>query len=195
MLTSGLFMSLDGRVDADDQWQYPYFDEEFGEVVRAGGERAGAVLLGRTSYEGYDRLRQEHPESPALELLNRVPKYVVSTTLEHPGWEDTHVVNADVPARIRTLVHTVEQGERPDVLLLGSPSLVRFTLEYGLLDRLKLLILPIVVGSGPRLFTDLQDPIGLAVEGASTLRSGIIHVDYTRSTGAGHTDADHSLAP
>jgi len=195
MLTSGLFMSLDGRVDADDQWQYRYFDEEFGEVVREGSERVGAVLVGRTSFEGYDRLRQEHPESPALELLNRVPKYVVSTTLERPQWEHTHVVNADVPARIRTLVDTVQRGPNPDVLLLGSPSLVRFTLEHALLDRLKLLILPIIVGTGPRLFADLQDPIGLAVESASTLRSGIIHVVYTRPATVEHTDADHSHAP
>lgn len=174
MLTSGLFISLDGRVDADDTWQYPYFEEELYRAITAGNDSVEALLVGRHSFEGYDRLRSEHPDSPALPLLNSVPKHVVSTTLRDPEWPDTHVIDRDVASRIAEL-----KADR-QVLLLGSPSIVRFTLEHGLLDEMRILILPIVVGRGPRLFADLEAPIGLAISSLTTLGSGVINVVYRR---------------
>lgn len=182
-LVTGLFMSLDGIVDADDEWQYPYFDEEFFKVIEAGMERAGAALIGRRSFEGYETLRVEHPESPMVAFLDGIPKYVVSTTLKSVGWPNTTVLRDNVHEQI------VELKRQPgaDIVVLGSPTLVRWLLRHGLLDELSFSVFPIVVGSGVRLFQDMEMPggrVGLELAGARTLASGVLDVTYTpASTG------------
>lgn len=72
-IVTGLFTSLDGIVDADDDWQFPYFDEELFAAITAGWHSASTLLLGRRSYEGYERLRVEHPDSPMLAFLDATP--------------------------------------------------------------------------------------------------------------------------
>lgn len=170
-IVTGLFMSLDGVVDADGDWQFPYFDDEMASEIDPGDSDTGGVLMGRRSYEGYDRLRSEHPESPVVAFLDSTPKHVVSTTLSTLDWAGAHVVGGDVESEIQRL------KEQPggDLLLLGSPSLARWLLLRGLLDELHVLVLPIIVGAGVRLFEDMANQqIPLRLTESRALRSGVL---------------------
>lgn len=176
-LVTGLFMSLDGIVEADQDWQFAYFDDDLFAGIAAGWARAGAVLMGRRSFVGYDRLRHDHPDSPAVQFLNSVPKYVASTTLTEVGWSGTAVLGGDLEAKL-TQIRT-EPGK--EVLVLGSPTLVRWLLAHKLLDALTFAVLPIIVGSGVRLFEDMALPsghMGMHLNAARPLASGALELSY-----------------
>lgn len=179
-IVTGLFMSLDGVVDADSDWQYPYFDEELFELIGAGWARAGAALMGRRSFEGYDALRSEHPDSPMVAFLERVHRYVVSTTPAQTDWSGTTVLHGDVHEQLSRL----KQEPGKDILVPGSPTLVRGLLGQGLLDELNVIILPVIVGSGVRLFPDSSTGdsptrVGLDLVSSRALRSGALEMRYT----------------
>lgn len=178
-----LFMSLDGVVEADDDWQFAYFDEELFEWITAGWDRADAVLMGRHSFEGYDALRSEHPDSPMVAFLARVHRYVVSTTLAETSWYGSTILNGDVQKQISQL----KQQPGKDILVPGSPTLVRWLLSHGLLDELNVVILPIIVGSGARLFPDSSNGdslarVGLDLVNSKVSRSGVLELTYTPAT-------------
>jgi dihydrofolate reductase len=133
--------------------------------------------MGRRSFEGYDALRAEHPDSPMVAFLDQSTKYVVSTTLKSVEWRNSVLLGADLREQIARL--RAEPGK--DILVLGSPTLVRWLLRNGLLDELNITVLPIIVGSGVRLFEDMDMPAGhvkLALEGTKTLASGVLEVRY-----------------
>jgi dihydrofolate reductase len=177
-LVNGLFMSLDGIVEADNDWQFAYFDDELFAGITAGWARAGAVLMGRRSFAGYDRLRHEHPDSPAVHFLDSVPKYVASNTLTEVEWPGTTVLGDELEGELDRL--RTEPGK--DILVLGSPTLVRWLLAQKLLDALTLTVLPIIVGSGVRLFEDMKLPTGplaMRLDLAHPLASGALELRYT----------------
>lgn len=177
-LVTGLFMSLDGIVEADGDWQFTYFDDELFAAITAGWARAGAVLMGRNSFAGYDRLRHEHPDSPAVQFLDSVPKYVASTTLTDVGWSGTTILGVELEAELARL--RSEPGK--DILVLGSPTLVRWLLAHRLLDALTFTVLPVIVGSGVRLFKDMELPagqLGMRLDAAQPLASGALELRYT----------------
>ncbi len=97
-IRTGLFTSLDGIVEADDDWQFAYFGEELMSEIFDGFRGADDLLMGRVSYEGYARLRTEHPDSPVLPFLDSRPKHVVSTTLADRDldWAGATVLGGDV---------------------------------------------------------------------------------------------------
>lgn len=174
-IVTGIFTSLDGVVDADDDWQYAYFDEELFAGIMTGWNAAGTLLLGRRSYEGYERLRVEHPDSPMRPFLESTPTYVVSSTLDGSQRGGVTVIDGS-PERIEQL--RVEATG--NVLVLGSPTLVRWLLARGLLDELNVTVLPIVVGYGPRLFDDMPTTrLPLRFAGSNALRSGALELRYT----------------
>lgn len=112
-------MSFDRIVEAEDDWQFAYFDDELFADIAAGWSRAGAVLMGRRSYAGYDRLRHEHPGSPAVEFLDSVPKYVASTTLTTVGWPRTTVLGTHLTSELaRGALKLTYTGTRGN----GSPA-------------------------------------------------------------------------
>jgi len=174
---TGLFTSLDGIADADDDWQFSYCDEQLMREILGGFDGADDLLMGRVSYEGYARLRTEHPDSPVLPLLDARPKHVVSTTLadEDLDWKGATIIGGDVAAGIDAL----KRSPGGDILLLGSPTLVRWLLSHGLLDELALLVFPVVVGSGPRLFEDMPvERVGLRLTDSRALESGTLSLRY-----------------
>lgn len=142
--------------------------------------RVDAVLMGRRSYEGYAALRTEHPESPMVDFLDRVDRHVASTSLTKTDWPGTEVLTGDVQAAITRL----KQRAGKDILVAGSPSLVRWLLSRALLDELSVSILPVLVGTGTRLFPDssaagASERTGLSLANVKALGSGVIQVSYT----------------
>ena len=177
-LWAGLFMSLDGVVESPNRWVSPYFSEEVGQAVSEGSEAADAMLLGRRTYEewaGYwpGKTAEDDPYAP---FINDVHKYVVSTTLDTLAWGPSTLISGDVAERVRELK---EQPGR-EIGISGSITLIGSLLAMGLLDELRLLVFPVMVGSGKRLFeSDEQVPLRLA--GTETFQTGVLSLTYERA--------------
>lgn len=175
-IVTNIFSSLDGIVDADGDWQFPYFDEELFGWVGAAWERASAVLVGRRSFDGYEQLRTDHPGSPALAFLDATPTYVVSRQMAQPPRAGVEVINDDAERRVRAL----REASSGDILLMGSAGLMRWLLERGLIDELNIMILPIVVGTGTRLLAgNTEIKTAMHLQRSRTLRSGAVELLYT----------------
>lgn len=173
---AGLFISLDGVVEAPETWHFPYFTDEMGEVVGAQMQRSGTMLLGRRTYEGFVEFwpNQDPETEPAAAHMNETPKIVVSNTLTSADWQNTTLVGGDVPAELARL------KERPgqDIGITGSVTLVRSLLEHGLLDELSLLVHPIVVGKGMRLFEGESAQVPLRLLSSRTFDNGVLYLTY-----------------
>src|SRR4029079_4670982 len=103
-ISANFFISLDGVVEAPDQWHFPYFNDQMGEAIGKGSERSEAFLMGRVVYDGWSEYwPQQGDDVPFAPFINRVPKYVVSNTLQDPTWNNTTVISGDVAGQLRDL--------------------------------------------------------------------------------------------
>ena len=192
-LTSTLFLSVDGvyqgpggptedTSDGFDRggWLVPHFDEATGEFMNGVFENVDAFLLGRRTYDIFAAAwpNATDPNDPVATKLNTLPKFVVSTTLENPGWANTTVIAGDVAEAVRGL----KARDGGELQVHGSGQLVRFLLENDLLDRLNLLVFPVIVGAGRRLFPQEGLATGLALDEARTTPSGVT-ISVYRPTG------------
>ena len=171
----GVFQANGGRDEKLDPgmerggWARPLFDEEAMASVDAFYQRADAFLFGRRTYElfaGYWGVRSGDPISDAL---NTKPKYVASTTLTDPEWADTTVLSGDVAAAISEL----KSEEGGELQVHGSGALVRWLLENDLVDELTLLICPVIVGQGVKLFPESGPDLALELVDSQTYPKGI----------------------
>jgi dihydrofolate reductase len=174
-IVAGLAMSLDGVVESPNEWGMQYFNDEVMEVISAGVAQADAVLLGRRTYLEFAELwPNQGSEVPMADFLNNAPKYVVSTTLETLAWANSSLVTGDLAGELTKL----KQQPGKNILIPGSPMLVRSLLREGLLDELALNICPIVVGSGLRLFDETTDHVRLELVESRTYSTGVVGVGY-----------------
>jgi dihydrofolate reductase len=176
------FLSLDGVMESPDQWHFPYFNDEMGQAVGEGFETSDALLMGRVLYEEWVTFwpQQDPEENPVAATMNNVSKYVVSTTLEGPlEWNNATLIGDNVAEEISEL----KRQPGKDIVISGSGALVRSLLEYGLLDELKLMIHPIVVGSGKRLFEDGEKQTALELVESKTFSTGVVYVTYKPADG------------
>jgi len=177
-LYSSTFMSLDGVMEAPDRWHFAYYSDAMGQELRAQLESAGAMLLGRVTYEEFATYWPQQPSgTPFADLNNTIRKYVVSTTLEAANWNNTTLINRNIPEAIREL----KQQPGADLHITGSATLVRSLLEQGLLDELRIQLSPIIVGSGKRLFGDGAASMGLQLAESKTLPYGVLALVYRPS--------------
>jgi len=173
-IVSNFFISLDGVVESPEKWHFPYFDDAMGAIIGAGMETATAFLMGRTLYDEWSSYWPEQsPDEPFSEFINTLPKYVLSATLTDPTWHHTTVVSDDVAAAVTRLKDTTDG----DIVMSGSATTVRWLLANGLLDELNLLVHPIAVGSGQRLFED-PTTYPLHLLSSATLGTGVLHLRY-----------------
>jgi len=173
-IVSNFFISLDGVVESPEHWHFQYFDDAMGAVVSAGMETTGAFLMGRKLYDEWSSYWPEQgPEAPFSEFINNIPKYVLSTTLRDPQWQNTTVLSGDV-AELQSIKDSTEKN----LAMSGSATTVRWLLANGLLDELALLVHPIVVGKGQRLFEDTSTH-ALRLIHSETLDTGVLHLRYT----------------
>jgi dihydrofolate reductase len=145
-LTTTCFITLDNVVQDPHLWSGDYQSEDTGVLNDSVLREADAMVLGKTTYEGFAAAWPSRSGDPFSDKFNSMPKYVVSTTLETAGWNNSTILSEDPFARIREL--KAEQN----LLTWGSPSLVQGMLNEGLVDELVLLYSPIVLGEGKRLF-------------------------------------------
>jgi dihydrofolate reductase len=171
------FLSLDGVMESPDKWHFPYFNEEMGQAIGEGFAAADAMLMGRVNYEEWAVFwpGQDPQENPMAAQMNAMQKYVVSTTLEEPlGWQNSTLIGENAAEEIARL----KQEKGGDIVISGSGALVRSLLQYGLLDELKLMIHPVVVGDGKRLFEDFGEQKALELVESKTFETGVLYLTY-----------------
>ncbi len=173
-IVSNFFIALDGVVESPDQWHFPYFDDEMGAAIGRGMETATAFLMGRRLYEEWaEYWPQQGDDVPFASFINTIPKYVVSNTLTEATWNATTIVSGDVAGELRK----IKEATDGDIAMSGSATLVRWLLANGLLDELNLLVHPIAVGHGQRLFEDTPtQPLRLVR--SKTFSTGVLHTVY-----------------
>jgi dihydrofolate reductase len=168
------FMSLDGVIDAPT-WTFEYgFTPEMEETVGAVTGRCRGILLGRTTFEMFapawsSRTVEDDPGAP---FFNDTNKYVVSATLENPTWQNSEVIGAYDPDRIRRL-----KDEVGDLYVSGSGTLVRAMLADGLVGELHLLVYPVTRGPGPRLFPEDAAPSALSLAATKSYDNGVVYMN------------------
>ncbi|MEO3813726.1 dihydrofolate reductase family protein [Sphaerisporangium sp. B11E5] len=173
-IVANFFISLDGVVESPDKWHFPYWNDEMGTAVQAGMQSAVAMLMGRTLYEEWSAYWTTTDADPDIAAsFTAMPKYVLSSTLEKADWNNTTVISGDVAAELRELKERTDG----DIQMSGSATTVRWLLANDLLDELKLLVHPIVVGHGQRLFEDTPThPLKLVK--SETFETGVLNLTY-----------------
>ena len=174
-VTAGLFMSVDGVVEAPNEWQFA-FDDEMGAAMSRMLDQQDAVLLGRVTYAEWAGYWPTSTDEPFASWINRTPKYVASTTLDSVDeWSNSTLVKGS----IGDFVAGLRRQEGGTIGTAGSPTLVRSLLDLGLVDELTLLIHPVVAGGGRRkLFTDDAALTKLELIEAQPTSSGVIIASY-----------------
>jgi dihydrofolate reductase len=174
-ITASFFMSLDGVVDAPHEWHFPYMDEEAQAAAQAGVSDADTILLGRATYEEWASFWPgQGTDNPMAAFLNTTPKLVVSTTLDALEWDGSTLITGEVSAAL----DDVKQQPGKDIAIFGSGTLVRSLLLDGLIDELRLMIHPIVVGSGKHLFEGGGQPQGLELVDSQIFGTGVLSLTY-----------------
>jgi dihydrofolate reductase len=175
-IVSNFFMSLDGVVEAPDQWHMPYFNDEMGAAIGRGMETNRGFLMGRVLYEEWSAFWPAQGDDEFAGFINSAPKYVVSNSLQRADWNNTSVVSGDVAPRLRELKDSTDG----DLAVTGSATLVRSLLADGLVDELRLLVHPIVVGHGARLF-EAPTPQPLELVSHEVFSTGVLNLAYAPS--------------
>jgi dihydrofolate reductase len=169
-------VSLDGVMEKPEEWAFSYSNDEMEEANAAGMADSDAMLLGRVTYEGLAAFWPNQPGgTPMVDHINSVRKYVVSGTLQEPlEWQNSTLIKGDIAEEIAKL----KRQPGKDITIIGSGALVRSLLRDGLLDELGLMVHPIVLGSGKRLFEDGSDRKPLELVDSRTFGTGVLYLTY-----------------
>ena len=178
-IIAGLFISLDGVVEAPDQWHFPYFNDEMGAAVTATFGSADTMLFGRTTYDSFAGAwpeREEAGEEDAAfaKALGDVRKIVVSKQELEFTWRNSEQLQGDFVEAVTALKN--EPGA--NIGMSGSVSVVRQLLAAGLLDELHLLLHPIAVRKGMRLFDEGEDAVPIDLISSETFETGVLNLVY-----------------
>lgn len=188
-LVVGTFLSVDGVMqgpgapDEDTEggfelggWQVPLFDDEVGEAVGGWMAAMDALLLGRKTYEIFARFWPT-ADDPFAERLNTVQKYVASRTLRSAEWQNTTLLSSDAADAVREL----KAGDGGEIHVTGSGDLIQTLIANDLVDEFRLIIHPVLLGSGKRLFGNGTVPTGLELTESRTTSTGSVIQAYRRA--------------
>ena len=170
------FMTLDGVIEAPEKWQFPYMSDDVSEEIKAEVHNAEASLLGRKTYEIFAAswpLRTNN-EFGIADKLNSERKFVVSSTLEKVEWNNSTLIKGNVEEEVRKL----KQQPGGDIRVVGSAALVQSLMKADLIDEFQLMIHPVVVGRGKRLFNDVIGISNLKLVEAKTFSTGVVLLRY-----------------
>jgi dihydrofolate reductase len=191
-ITAGLFISLDGVVEAPDQWHFPYFNDEMGAAVDATFSAADTMLFGRKTYDSFagawpEREAAGGEDAPFAKALGDARKIVVSNQQLEFTWRNSEQLQGDLVEAVTVLKS--EPGDRT-IAMSGSVSVVRQLLAAGLLDELHLLVHPIAVRKGMRLFDEGEPPMPLTLISSQTFKTGVLNLVYAPAESAGNASYD-----
>jgi len=150
-LVATLFMSLDGVVESPEKWTFKFGDDALWKFKLEETLASDALLLGRVTYEGFAAAWPDRKDPDGFaDRFNSMAKYVASRTLKKLDWNNSHLIKGDLAAEISKLKNQPGQ----DIVIHGSPSLIRALLPFDLIDEYRLLVYPLVLGRGKRLFDE-----------------------------------------
>lgn len=191
------FLSLDNVMESPHEWHFPFFDDEAGMFKDEEIRETGGLLLGRTTYEmfagawperGRDMTGQPEPTEETSEdlftdLFNWLPKYVVSDTLDEVGatWTHSHVIRGE---RMVEELRALKEADGKHLYIHGSGKLIAALAPTGLIDQYNLMVHPIVVGKGQRLFPEDFPGMSLELAETRTYPKGIVTLIYRKPEGA-----------
>jgi dihydrofolate reductase len=176
-IVAGLFISLDGVVEDANDWIGPWFGPEVGQAVGSMIAGQDAMLLGRVTY---DEFAAHWPQQTGemADTMNGTAKYVVSGTLESAAWKNSTLIRRD---RAAAEIAELKQGPGKNIGMTGSATLVAWLLREGLLDELHLLVFPVVLGAGKRLFATPGDKLPLSLIDSATFETGVVELTYAKA--------------
>jgi dihydrofolate reductase len=176
------FISLDGVIEdpggSEDYkhggWSFEIERGEEGDKFKLDETAASeALLLGRKTYEGFAEAWPSR-EGEFADRFNNMPKYVVSSTLNDPEWTNTTVIGGDLPAEVSRLKTELDG----DIVVHGSAQLVQALVDEGLVDELRLMVFPVVLGAGKRLFGETSDKRPLRLADSKIVGDGVAILTY-----------------
>ena len=183
------FLTLDGVMQApgdpdEDRsggfehggWQLAYFNDTTGNVLMSGFAETGGFLFGRRTYDVFAKHWPNQPaDDPLAPTFNDAQKWVVSTSLSEPlSWQNTTLIRDDVPGEIRKL----KAADGGDIRVIGSGELVQTLIKEGLVDEFQLIIHPLVLGEGKRLFRDGLSETRLRLTSSQPTSTGVLILTY-----------------
>ncbi len=195
-ITAGLFISLDGVVEAPDQWHFPYFNEEMGAAVDATFGAADTMLFGRKTYDSFagawpEREAAGEEDAHFAKKLGDVRKIVVSGEPLEFTWRNSEQLEGDLVEAVAELKNGPGDGT---IGMSGSVSVVRQLLAAGLLDELHLLVHPIAVRKGMRLFDEGDAPVPLTLISSETFGTGVLNLVYAPAESVGNGGYEEAKA-
>jgi len=168
-------LSLDGVMASPENWAHARTDEVMGRKLGEGMASPGGLLLGRRTYEEFYAYWPKQKDNPFTDVLNRKQKYVVSRSLSEPlPWENSTLVRGDLAA--------FKEQTDEDLVVLGSGELLQTLMAEGLVDEYLLMIHPLVLGSGRRMFPDGGSPLNLKLAESITTTTGVVLATYVKET-------------
>jgi dihydrofolate reductase len=176
------FVSLDGVMEdpggSEDfkygGWSFKFSRGEEGDQFKLDETMASdALLLGRVTYEGFAAAWPTR-DGEFADKFNAMPKYVVSSTLQNPEWNNSTVVGDDVPEEVAKL----KEQHDGDIVVHGSAQLVQALLEHDLVDELRLMVFPVVLGAGKRVFGETSDKKPLELVDSNVVGDGVTILVY-----------------
>ena len=175
-LSASFFISLDGVVEAPETWHFPYFNDEMAAAVQRSIASSDAFLLGRRTYEEWAAYwpQQDSAQNPLAGALNALPKFVASRSLARADWQNSTVLQGDAVEAVSDL----KRRDDGEIAISGSASLVRSLLDADLVDELRLMVHPVVVGRGERLFSDGVSARPLEFVESQTFATGVLNLTY-----------------
>ncbi|MBT2873689.1 dihydrofolate reductase family protein [Streptomyces cellulosae] len=196
-IVASVFISLDGVVEAPDQWHFPYFNDEMGAAVGAGLSNADTMLFGRVTYDSFagawpEREAAGGEDAGFAKQLGDMRKIVFSRSPLDFQWRNSEQAQGDV-AEVAAALKREPGG---DIGLSGSISIIRQLLAAALLDELQLLVHPIAVRKGMRLFDEGESSIPLKLLKSETFSTGVLNLVYGPDTApptGGYEEAVASL--
>ena len=169
------FITVDGVISDPHHWNGPFWSDETNEYKHRELFSVDALLLGRVTYDVFAVAWPDRTDEQGYaQRINSMPKYVVSTTLDSANWNNSTLISNDVAARIAKLKE--EPGQ--DILVFGSPTLVDFLADEGLVDEYRLMTFPVAIGGGKHLFKDGRSKVTLALDSLDQLPNGVTVAHY-----------------
>lgn len=169
------FVSLDGVMESPEKWINEHTSKDVDDFIREENLAAESMVLGKNTYEAFITFwpDQQNNEFGFADKLNRMKKYVVSSTLKNAGWNNTTIIRNDPFDEIRK----IKAESSDDIGMTGSAQLFQSLLDARLLDEIHLLVYPVVLGSGLKLFGDLPRS-GLTLKETRAFSAGVVLMSY-----------------